>query len=183
MSRILPGDANTLLHTHPYNFDSPPKKTDLGKENPESHSIRYGLRNRALYGTRTGITPFEQIELQAKLLNYFLGSNKSNINQTGVWRQMSTLRRRYEKWCKGDDIEDCTRKRESSKRNYYIISPRVIIKAIIIINDMRNRIKEWWRSCSRTLGLMTENSWNHVCELGQSKTISITLHMARGRQT
>jgi len=29
---------------------------------------------------------------------------------TGAWRQMSTLRRRYEKWCKGDDIEDCTRK-------------------------------------------------------------------------
>ena len=26
---------------------------------------------------------FEQIELQAKLLNYFLGSNKSNINQSG----------------------------------------------------------------------------------------------------
>ena len=29
---------------------------------------------------------------------------------TGVWRQRSTLRRRYEKWCKGDDIEDCTHK-------------------------------------------------------------------------
>jgi len=29
---------------------------------------------------------------------------------TGVWRQMSTLRRRYEKWSKGDDIEDCTHK-------------------------------------------------------------------------
>jgi len=29
---------------------------------------------------------------------------------TGVWRQMSTLRRQYEKWCKGDDTEDCTRK-------------------------------------------------------------------------
>jgi len=27
---------------------------------------------------------------------------------TGAWRQMSTLRQRYEKWCKGDDIEDCT---------------------------------------------------------------------------
>ena len=27
-----------------------------------------------------------------------------------VWRQMSTLRPRYEKWCKGDDIEDCTHK-------------------------------------------------------------------------
>ena len=28
--------------------------------------------------------PFEQIELQAQLLNYFLGSNKSNINQSGI---------------------------------------------------------------------------------------------------
>ena len=27
---------------------------------------------------------------------------------TDIWRQMSTLRQRYEKWCKGDDIEDCT---------------------------------------------------------------------------
>jgi len=57
MSRILPGDENTLLHTHPYNFNSPPEKTDLGKENPESHSLRYGVRNGALFGTRTGITP------------------------------------------------------------------------------------------------------------------------------
>ena len=29
---------------------------------------------------------------------------------TGAWKQMSTLRRRYEKWRKGDDIEDCTHK-------------------------------------------------------------------------
>ena len=29
---------------------------------------------------------------------------------TGAWRQMSKLRRRYERWCKGDDIEDCTHK-------------------------------------------------------------------------
>ena len=29
---------------------------------------------------------------------------------TGAWRQMSTLRRRYEKWCKGDDLEDYTHK-------------------------------------------------------------------------
>jgi len=29
---------------------------------------------------------------------------------TGAKRQISTLRRRYEKWCKGDDIEDCTHK-------------------------------------------------------------------------
>jgi len=29
---------------------------------------------------------------------------------TGAWRQISTLRRRYQKWCKGDDIENCTHK-------------------------------------------------------------------------
>jgi len=29
---------------------------------------------------------------------------------TGAWRQMSTLRRRYGKWCKDNDIEDCTHK-------------------------------------------------------------------------
>jgi len=29
---------------------------------------------------------------------------------TGAWKQMRTLRRRYEKWCKGDDVEDCTHK-------------------------------------------------------------------------
>ena len=57
MSRILLGDENTLLHTHPYNFNSPPEKTDLGKENPDSHSLRHGLRNGALSGTRTDITP------------------------------------------------------------------------------------------------------------------------------
>jgi len=34
---------------------------------------------------------------------------------TGAWRQMSTLRRRYERWCKGDDIEDCTHKQRFEK--------------------------------------------------------------------
>jgi len=34
---------------------------------------------------------FEQIELQAKLLNYFLGSNKSNINQWKVASLCSSL--------------------------------------------------------------------------------------------
>jgi len=29
---------------------------------------------------------------------------------TGAWRQMSTLRRRFEKCCKDDDTEDCTHK-------------------------------------------------------------------------
>jgi len=37
---------------------------------------------------------------------------------TGAWIQISTLRRRYERWCTGDDIEDCThKKREQKKRD------------------------------------------------------------------
>jgi len=35
----------------------------------------------------------------------------------------------------------------------------------------------------RNFLMMTENFGNHVCKLGQSTAISITLHMARGRQT
>ena len=31
---------------------------------------------------------------------------------TGVWRQVRTLSRQYEKWCKGDNIEDCTHKQQ-----------------------------------------------------------------------
>ena len=27
-----------------------------------------------------------------------------------AWKQMSSFRRRYERWCKGDDIQDCTHK-------------------------------------------------------------------------
>ena len=37
---------------------------------------------------RPQIIIIEQIELQAKLLNYFLGSNKSNINQPGGCRSL-----------------------------------------------------------------------------------------------
>jgi len=58
MSRILPGDENALLHTHPYNFNSPPEKTDFGKEDPESHSLRNGLRNGALMNRGNEWTSF-----------------------------------------------------------------------------------------------------------------------------
>jgi len=37
---------------------------------------------------------YEQIELQAKLLNYFLGSNKSNINQSGLLRTNTVAAKR-----------------------------------------------------------------------------------------
>ena len=52
----------------------------------ESQSLLISWRLLILGKMRTKSDPFEQIELQAKLLNYFLGSNKSNINQsTGVF--------------------------------------------------------------------------------------------------
>jgi len=35
----------------------------------------------------------------------------------GACRQICTLRRRYERWCEGDDIEDCTHK-ERYKASY-----------------------------------------------------------------
>ena len=43
------------------------------------------------------------------------GIQKHEEKLTGVCRQMSTLRRRFEKWCKGDDIEDCTHKKTAGK--------------------------------------------------------------------
>jgi len=57
MPKILSVDENTLLNTHPYDFNSPPEKIDLGKENPEPHPLRYCLRNGDLNGTRTRINP------------------------------------------------------------------------------------------------------------------------------
>jgi len=34
--------------------------------------------------------------------------SKHEEKRTGAWRQTRTLKRRYERWCTGDDIEDCT---------------------------------------------------------------------------
>ena len=52
------------------------------------------------------------------------GAAENNVQKheerlTGALRQMSTLRRQYEKWCKADDIEDCTHKQrcEASRDN------------------------------------------------------------------
>jgi len=35
---------------------------------------------------------------------------KDEERLTGAWKQMSTLRRRYTRWCKDNNIEDCTHK-------------------------------------------------------------------------
>jgi len=39
------------------------------------------IKKKIQHTDTSNLKRFEQIELQAKLLNYFLGSNKSNINQ------------------------------------------------------------------------------------------------------
>ena len=79
---------------------------------------------------------------------------------TGALRQRSTTKQPYERWCKGDDIEDCTHKQQ------YEASYQGMVKVLQQNTWIDDRF-----------------FWNRVCELGQSKAISITLHMARGRQT
>ena len=49
------------------------------------------------------------------------------------------------------------KRRESSKRNYYIISPRVIIKAIIIITTSLNR------GPTPTMGMVGKPAWGYAC--------------------
>ena len=75
---------------------------------------------------------------------------------TGVWRQMSTLRRRYEKWCKGDDIEDCTHKQryEESYQRVKVLQQNTWIDDRIFL-----------KSCVQARA---------------DQAISITPHMARG---
>jgi len=81
---------------------------------------------------------------------------------TGTWRQMSPLRRRYEKWCKGDDIEDCTHKQR------YEASYQSMVKVLQQNTWIDDR--KFLKSCVRA-------------SLGQGKEISITLHIARDRPT
>jgi len=61
---------------------------------------------------------------------------------TGVWRQMSTLRRRYEKRCKGDDIEDCTRKQRYEESYQSMVK---VLQQNIWIDD-----RKFLKSCVQT---------------------------------
>jgi len=60
---------------------------------------------------------------------------------TGAWRQMSTLRRRYEKWCKGDDIEDCTHKQQHGESNQRMV---MVLQQNIWIDE-----RKFLKSCVR----------------------------------
>jgi len=72
---------------------------------------------------------------------------------------MSTLRRRYEKWCKGDDIEDCTHKQRCEASYQSMVK---VLQQNTWIDD-----RKFLKSCVQA----------------RAEQISITLHMARGRQT
>jgi len=52
--------------------------------------------------------------------------SKHEERLAGAWRQMNTLRHRYERlgWCKGDDIEDCTHKQR------YEVSYQSMVKVL-----------------------------------------------------
>ena len=53
MSKTLPGDKTPLLHTHPYNLNSPLEKTGPGEKNSETDPLRHYLRLGALHDART----------------------------------------------------------------------------------------------------------------------------------
>ena len=70
---------------------------------------------------------------------------------TGAWRQMSTLRRRYEKWCKGDDIQDCTHKQR------YVESYQSMVKVLQQNTWIDDR--KFLKSCVR--GRAEQGNINH----------------------
>jgi len=43
LSKILLGDKNTLLHTHPYNLNCPLEKSDPGEKNTATYPFRHYL--------------------------------------------------------------------------------------------------------------------------------------------
>jgi len=82
---MLPTDESSSLHVE----KTVPRGRESNFQDRHStlnNSVRHAIRRRAAAN-----------EVQ-----------KHEEKLTGAWGQMSTLKRRYEKWCKGDDIEDCT---------------------------------------------------------------------------
>jgi len=71
---------------------------------------------------------------------------------TGAWRQMSTLRRRYEKWCKGDDTEDCTHKQRYEASYQSMVK---VLKQNTWIDD-----RKLLKSCARARA--EQGNVNHV---------------------
>jgi len=71
---------------------------------------------------------------------------------TGAWKQMNTLRRRYEKWCKGGDIEDCTNKQryEASYQSIVKVLQQntwIDDKILEILCASRDRARQYQSPC------------------------------------
>ena len=87
MQRVLPTDESSSLHVEKLCREAK-KVTYKDRDSTFNNSVRDAIQRGAA-----------ENEVQ-----------KHEEKPTGAWRQMSTLRRQYEKWCKGDDIEECTHK-------------------------------------------------------------------------
>jgi len=88
---------------------------------------------------------------------------------TGVWRQMSTLRRRYEKWCKGDDIEDCTHKQryEASYQSKISVCGRIntagFYNLVALFNTMNSNL-----GCiliAQIIGKIEDDPNEYICRI------------------
>jgi len=89
---------------------------------------------------------------------------------TGVWRQMSTLRRRYEKWCKSDDIEDCTHKQRYEESYQSMVK---VLQQNTWIDD-----RKFLKSCVRAgaeqgnINHPAYNTWTRDFMLRQNESIA-----------
>jgi len=121
---------------------------EVGRATFQDYHSTFTGNNSVRHTTRRGAAEIEVPKHEEKL--------------TCAWRQIGTLRRRYKGWYKGDNTEDCARKRRYETSYHSMVK---VLQQNTWIDD-----REFLVSCVRA-------------RLGQSKTISITLHMTHGRQT
>ena len=99
---------------------------------------------------------------------------------TGVWRQMSKLRRRYEKWCKGGDIEDFTHKQRYEESYKSMVK---VLQQNTWIDD-----RKFLKSCVRAEAEQgnTNQTPHHTLQRRQDRvrhhTSSSTLRSVLGRE-
>ena len=93
MPKIMPGNENTLLHTHSHNPHRPLEKTDLGIENPEPHPFQNDLRNGTLYGSWTRNLPKNETAWR----NYTSGDKgtRALCRNNEKWERMDITQRRH----------------------------------------------------------------------------------------
>jgi len=120
----------------------------------------------------------EQIELQAKLLNYFLGSNKSNINQRDSVAGSSTI-------CDSEKVQPIANRVaqnleiipnnfQFSTRRTRILMGFIISYLVLIVNPM-GRILVLWKSCRNNLEILCHLQSAVLEILDLSKFVVLTI--------